>query len=76
VLEGDYVLKTKVKTRRGCNWKMYLDGLDTSPLDAVRTNSPGSHSLTADQTGLGLGTYRIRVTSSKCGAWSVSLVAT
>jgi hypothetical protein len=73
VLEGDYVLRTKVALRRGCDWKMYLDGLDTEPLDAVKTNAGGTHSTETDETGIDLRSYRIRVTSSLCGSWSVSL---
>jgi hypothetical protein len=33
VLEGDYVLRTSVKAKAGCNWSMYLDGLESEPLD-------------------------------------------
>jgi hypothetical protein len=73
VLEGDYVLKTNVALKRGCTWKMYLDGWDKDPLDSVSTNTGGTHSTETDEIGLELASYRIRVVSSRCGAWSVSL---
>ena len=75
VLEGDYVLKTKVALKRGCKWKMFLDGLDKEPIDSVSTNTAGTHSLETDEIGLALAAYRIRVMSTRCGAWSVSLQA-
>jgi hypothetical protein len=72
-LAGDYVLKDKVTTKAGCHWAMYLDGLDPEPLDEITTDAPGSHSNEADEIGLDLRHYTIRVVASRCGAWSVSL---
>jgi hypothetical protein len=73
VLAGDYVLKDSVEAKVGCHWAIYLDGLDSEPLDEFTTNAPGSHSTSADQIGLDLQRYTIRVVATKCGAWSVSL---
>lgn len=73
VLAGDYVLRDHVTTKPGCHWRVYLDGLDDQPLDEVSTDTSGSASTTADETGLDLRAYTIRVVATKCGAWTVSL---
>jgi hypothetical protein len=73
VLSGDYVFRDSVKTKAGCRFQVYLDGLDDQPLDVVETDSAGSNSTEADELGLDLRTYTLRVVATKCGAWSASL---
>jgi hypothetical protein len=73
VLSGDYVFRDTVKAKPGCDWVAYLDGLDPEPLDEFETDFSGGHSNSADELGLDLRKYTIRVVATKCGAWSVSI---
>lgn len=73
-LEGDYVLKTSVKLKRGCIFRVYLDGWNSETLDAAKNRSGGGrHKATVDLVGLPRQPYRIRVKAKKCGAWSAAL---
>lgn len=73
VLQGDYVLKDSVITKPGCRFAVYLLGFAEQPLDAVDTDASGSSSTSIPEYGLALGSYRIKIKSSGCGRWSVSL---
>jgi hypothetical protein len=71
LLSGDYTMRTAVQLKAGCSWRAYLDPLDSEPLDAVQSDSPGSHSVDEPVGGIDYGTYFIRVSASHCGSWSV-----
>jgi hypothetical protein len=73
VLGGDYVLRDSVATKRGCHWAVYLDGFDDAPIDEVTTDASGSSTTQADEQGLELRRYTLRVATSRCGSWTVSL---
>ena len=72
-LSGDYLFKDNVNAKPGCHWAVFLDGLDPEPLDEFTTDYPGGHTTSADEIGLELRQYTIRVVATKCRAWSVSL---
>jgi hypothetical protein len=76
VLAGDYVLRDSIATLPGCHWRVFIDGYDNAPMDEVLTNATGSTSNEIPLIALDVRRYTLRVVSSSCGHWSVTLTRT
>ena len=72
-LKGDYVLRTSVKTKKGCRWSVRLQGPTSALLDSGSARRSATHRLTVNTLGVEQGDYRLVVKTSKCGAWSAAL---